>query len=157
MRNVKTYSYFLKNINCSFKIKFLRVFLTRTYIFNVNDNNAIIYRKDNVKRKLALVGKSRLFFIKNKTDFAIIDYSKNNIKNIDSLLSEYISNNFLSSFSFDCSFDILESKKMTIVNVDSFIRKFSNDEVVTMRFDDKDYLTIIMNNKFNKDFYSINV
>lgn len=157
MRNVKTYSYFLKNINCSFKIKFLRVFLTRTYIFNVNDNNAIIYRKDNVKRKLALVGKSRLFFIKNKTDFSIIDYSKNNIKNIDSLLSEYISNNYLSSFSFDSSFDILESKKMTIVNVDSFIRKFSNDEVVTMRFDDKDYLTTIMNNKFNKDFYSINV
>ena len=98
-----------------------------------------------------------MFFIKNKTDFSIIDYSKNNIKNIDSLLSEYISNNYLSSFSFDSSFDILESKKMTIVNVDSFIRKFSNDEVVTMRFDDKDYLTIIMNNKFNKDFYSINV
>ena len=157
MRNIKTYSYFLKNINCSFKIKFLRVFLTRTYIFNVSDNSCIIYRKDDVKRKLSLVGKSGLFFIKNKTDFSIIDYSKNNIKNIDSLLSEYISNNFLSSFSFDSSFDILESKKMTIVYVDSFIRKFSNDEVVTMRFDDKDYLTIIMNNKFNKDFYSINV
>ena len=157
MRNIKTYSYFLKNINCSFKIKFLRVFLTRTYIFNVSDNSCIIYRKDDVKRKLSLVGKSRLFFTKNKIDFSKLDYSKYNIKSINSLLFEYISNNYLSSFSLDSAFDILESKKMTIVNVDSFIRKFSNDEVVTMRFDDKDYLTTIMNNKINKDFYSINV
>lgn len=157
MRNIKAYSYFFRNINCSFKIKCFRVFLARTHIFNLNDNNTIIYRKDNVKRKLALVGKSRLYFINKRIDFTKVDYSKYQIKNINNLLYEYISDNYLSYFSLDSTFDILETKKKMIVNVDSFIRKFSNEEVVTMCFDDKDYVPNIMNNKINKDFYSINV
>jgi len=158
MKNIKIYNYFLNNINCSFRIKCFRIFLIRTYVFNVNGDNTIYYRRNNIKRKLALFGNSKLYFLKKKINFSNIDYFRYKIKNIDNLLSEYISSSYFGFFSLDDTFDILESKKKRIINVDSFIRKFCNEEMVTMCFDENDFIPYILKNRENKDYFSsINV
>lgn len=158
MKNIRIYNCFFENKSSSFKVRHLKIFLTRTYIFNVNDNNTIYYRKTSMKRKLSLSEKSKIYSLNSIVNFSNIDFSKYGIKRIDNVLNEYIENNYLSYFSLDESFDILETKRRRIVNVDSFIRKFSNEEIVTMCFDDREYVPSIIGSGMGKDYFSsINV
>lgn len=154
MKNIRIYNCFFENKSCSFKVRNLKIFLTRTYIFNINGNNAIYYRKTSSKRKLSLSGKSRVYSLNSMINFFNINYSKYGIKRIDNVLNEYMENNYLSYFSLDDSFDILETKRRRIVNVDSFIRKFSNEEIVTMCFDDREYIPNIVGSRIGTDYFN---
>lgn len=154
MKNIRIYNCFFENKSCSFKVRNLKIFLTRTYIFNINGNNAIYYRKTSSKRKLSLSGKSRVYSLNSMINFLNINYSKYGIKRIDNVLNEYMENNYLSYFSLDDSFDILETKRRRIVNVDSFIRKFSNEEIVTMCFDDREYIPNIVGSRIGTDYFN---
>lgn len=154
MKNIRTYDYFINNINSSFKVRYIRIFLTRTYIFNLNGNNTIYYRKNNVNRKISLVGKSKLYYIVNKNHLRNINYFKYNIISIDKLLTEYIKDDYMSYFSLDDTFDILETKRKRMINVDCFTRKFAKDEMVTMCFDECDLLSNLVNSKLKNDYYN---
>lgn len=136
MRNIKVYDSFLNNINCSFKIRLFKISLARTFIFNFDDDD-IYYRKTSISRKISLVGKERTFLVKRKINLEL-DLLKYNIKRIDNILLEYISDkNFVKALESD-KFDIVEKKKKRIVTSDSVIRKFYRDEIVTMCFEEKD-------------------
>ena len=111
MRNVKIFEGFLRNINCSFKIRCLKVSLIRTYIFNFNTNdNSTYYRKANVVRKISLKGKERAFLLDKKFNFNF-DLSKLGVSNIDKIVSEYVSRDFSGFSSLDNSFDIIGKDK----------------------------------------------
>lgn len=154
MRNVKMYNGFLKNINGSFKIKFLKVSLMRTYIFNCNNNdNDIYYRKANVVRKISLVGKERAFLLDKKIDFNF-SLSKVGISKIDKIVSEYVSCDYVGSRFSDDSFDVIGKDNKKIITSDSVISKIRRDEIVSMCFDD-DMLTnvLLLNKNKNYDYY----
>ena len=155
MRNVKIYNSFLRNINYSFKIKFLKVSLIRTYIFNFN-NTDTYYRKANVIRKISLVGKERAFLLDKKLNFNF-DLSKVGISKIDRVVSEYVSSDsFGDNLSTD-SFDVIGKDKKKIVTSDSVISKIRRDEIVTMCFDDDMLSNILFLNKKNNHDYYVNI
>ena len=157
MRNVKVYNSFLKNINYSFKIKFLKVSLIRTYIFNFNvDDNSTYYRKANVVRKISLKGRERAFLLDKSFNFNF-DLSKVGISNIDRIISEYVANDSLGTDLSNNSFDIVGKKKKKIITSDSVISKIRRDEIVTMYFDDDMLSNILLLNKKNNHDYFVNI
>lgn len=155
MRNVKIYDNFLKNINSSFRIRLFKISLARTFVFNL-DNKDIYYRKANVIRKIALLGKERAFLLERKLRYDINNLSLP-IKKIDDMVSEYISCNYSFEEIVNDSFDIVEKNKKKVMMTDSFVRRIRRDEIVTMCFDDDSYSNLVFLNKTKGDSFYQNV
>ncbi|MBQ7104358.1 MAG: hypothetical protein IJN90_00690 [Bacilli bacterium] len=149
MKNIKVYDYFLKYNDNSFRIKFFKISLARTFIFNLN-NNDIYYRKANVLRKISLIGRERAFLISNKSCFKSFEYDKYMMIPIDSLIKEYVSYDNYFSISKETCIDIVEKKKKRIITSDSILRRVSKDELVTMCFDDNQ---LLFNTLSNNNYY----
>jgi len=159
MKNIRVFEFFLNNIDENFKIRYFRIFLSRTYIFNLYDDS-IYYRKSDVFRKIYLVGKEKFFLLNKKVNFSKVNFAKYGIKNINNILLEYIYCNKKNKVFGAVDFDIIENNRKRIITSDSIIRKIYKDEVVTMCFDERKRKlsnVIRLNNLKKKDcFRSLN-
>ena len=147
MKNIKVYDYFLKYNDKSFIIKFFKISLERTFIFNLN-NDDIYYRRANVLRKMNLIGRERAFLLSSKVCFKSFKYDKYMMNPIDFLIKEYVSSDESFSISEETCIDIVEKKKKRIITSDSILRRVSKDELVTMCFDDSQLLFSTLNNNY---------
>lgn len=149
MKNIKVYDYFYKNRVNSFKIKFLMISLVRTFVFNLNGDRTLYYRKNCINsRRISLVGEEKKILLSNKINLKKQDYNKYNMKKIDNIMYEYMYSDFLFNDKTINNLDIvINSENKKIITSDSVVRKFYNDEIVTMCFDEEN---------FNKNKFWIN-
>ena len=138
MKNIKVYNYFYKNRDSSFKIKLFMISLVRTFVFNLNGDRTLYYRKNCINsRKISLVGQERKMLLSNRLNLKDNNFSKFNIRRIDNIIYEYIGNEILFNDKNINSFDIvMKNKNKRIITSDSIVRKIFNDEIVTMCFEE---------------------
>lgn len=160
MRNIKVYDYFFNNMNQSFKVRFFKISLSRTFIFSFGDNDTIYYRKNSISRKIVLVGKEKSFILKTGINVDDIEYDKYCIRDISGILSEYISYDYFPDALEIVNFDVIEDNKNKIITSDSIIKRFYRDEIVTMCFDEdslKLNSVLLVNNCRKYNSYNNNV
>ncbi len=136
MKNIRVYEFFLDNLDKSFKMRYVHISLTRTYVYNLGKNKTIYYRKKGlVPRKIFLCGKEKIFS-SSKIDFKNFNYKKYKMKNIINIIYEYLLIDEQKDFEKNNSFDIAKRESHQPKLIDSFIRNDNDEEVVVMCFDD---------------------
>ena len=143
MKNVKVYDCFFNNRDSSFRVRYFMISLVRTYIFNLDDDKTLYFRKYYANsRKMALVGKERTLLMKSGFKFNKCYFNKYNIRDIGNVIFEYVNDvNFYNESDFQ-DFDIVEKNNKKIFMVDSMVRKSYMDEIVTMCFDEDNKLFV---------------
>ena len=131
MKNIRVYDCFLDNINKNFKIRYFMISLVRTFIHNFGRKNKAIYYRKRSNRKLSLIGKNRSFRAK-AINLQNLDFEKMEIKNIENLVSEYVTTNNNSNTNIDFLFDIAKSDIEQSVVIDSIVK---SDDIVSMCFE----------------------
>ncbi len=131
MKNIRVYDCFLDNINKNFKIRYFMISLVRTFIHNFGRKNKAIYYRKRSNRKLSLIGKNRSFRAK-AINLQNLDFEKMGIKNIENLVSEYVTTNNNSNTNIDFLFDIAKSDIEQSVVIDSIVK---SDDIVSMCFE----------------------
>ncbi len=146
MKNIRVYDCFLDNINKNFKIRYFMVSLVRTFIYNFGRKNKAIYYRKRSNRKLSLIGKNRSFHAK-AINLQNLDFEKMKIRNIENLVSEYITINNSSNTNVDFLFDIAKRDIEQPVIIDSIL---NSDGIVSMRFETKSKK---QNNKYQNVYW----
>ena len=131
MKNIRVYDCFLDNINKNFKIRYFMISLVRTFIHNFGrKNKAIYYRKRSPKQD------STTYAIKVNCDKGTGVWNRETwgleIKNIENLVSEYVTTNNNSNTNIDFLFDIAKSDIEQSVVIDSIVK---SDDIVSMCFE----------------------
>lgn len=146
MRNIRVYESFIKNIHKTFKVKYLRISLTKTFIFSFENDDTSYYRKaTRYPRKISMVGKDKIF----RTPFfnsQNINYKKYGMRDIKPILYEYIAFNSKNADERQLQFDIAKENWNSKRLFDSIIVNDNSDDVITMCFDDNKKV-----NKFHFD------
>ncbi len=149
MKNIRIYDSFLDNVLKSFKLRYLMISLSRTYIYTFDGDNTIYFRKRfNNPRKISLMGGEKIFKTDKKIDLRKMDYSKYGMIDISKLITEYvvIENDFASFI--DNDFDIAKKYNQKPIVVDSITRREPRGEIVSMYFDEKEPSKISLKNMF---------
>lgn len=146
MKNIRVYDCFLDNINKNFKIRYFMVSLVRTFIYNFGRKNKAIYYRKRSNRKLSLIGKNRSFRAK-AINLQNLDFEKMKIRNIENLVSEYITINNNLNTNVDFLFDIAKRDIEQPVIIDSIL---NSDGIVSMCFETKSKK---QNNKYQNVYW----
>ncbi len=146
MKNVRVYEGFMKNTAATFNLRYLRISLTRTFIFSFEDDATRYYRKATRNpRKILMIGKEKIF----RTPFfnsQNINYEKYGMCDIKPILYEYITFNTNNADERQLQFDVAKNNWNSKRLFDSIIVNDNNDDVITMCFDDNK-----KDNKFHFD------
>ena len=146
MKNIRVYDCFLDNINKNFKIRYFMISLVRTFIHNFGRKNKAIYYRKRSNRKLSLIGKNRSFRAK-AINLQNLDFEKMKIRNIENLVSEYITINNNLNTNVDFLFDIAKRDIEQPVIIDSIL---NSDGIVSMCFETKSKK---QNNKYQNVYW----
>ncbi len=137
MKNIRVHEFFLSNIGENYRVCYYRISLLRTYVFNVNGNEAICFRKRNERaRRIHLLGIEKHLKVNDKNRIKKIKLKKGKMRKIDQIIYEYIDNDEVQLENDRHLFDIANRDKKNVV-IDSVIRKVKKDELITMHFDGK--------------------
>jgi len=159
MKNIRVHEFFLNNILEHYRICYYRISLLRTYVFNVNGNEAICFRKRNERaRRIHLFGIEKHLKVKDKNSIKNIKLKKGKMRKIDKIIYEYIDSDEVQPKIDKMLFDIANRDKNNVM-IDSVIKKIKKDELVTMCFDGKrrkkiNEKMVWINNNNNYNFMS---
>ena len=143
MRNLKAYSKLLLG-DINFKVRPLKISLSRSFFFNYDGDDGIYYRKSrSVPRKMESRGRIYHFQLDNTN----IPSNSLEINDTTDQFDEYFSREIVNRPKITKVKDIVEKKKKMVKLSDSMVKKYYKDEIINMNFEPVLNINMVNNQK----------